>query len=128
MEPERRKNLRRAEDALAWKRFRNLERLVVALVVIQLISGVVSVYLVTQNSQRSNDIQQSRHDNVVRACHQENDHNAAAVLFLSELPQDSGEPKRSPREQADLIQRFANALVGPVVKDCEKYAEEQVGH
>jgi hypothetical protein len=125
MQPERRESLRRAEDALAWKRFQLLERLIYGLIIIQLVTGGMSVYLLSQNSQRTKDIQSSRVDNIFRDCKQQDSRNAAAVLFLTNLPPEPGQRKQTPEERAQLIQKFADALVGPVVKDCGVFAEEQ---
>jgi hypothetical protein len=108
----------------AYERFSDRTRKVlIVLVAIQLVVGGLAVYLLTQNSQRTKDIQASRREGLVRLCRDENAHNAAAVKFIKNLPPPPGQPKPTSK----LIHGFANALVGPVHKDCEAFADQALG-
>jgi hypothetical protein len=68
---------------------------------------------------QSSAIQHSRERAIGEACHEQNTRNVKAYGFLSALPVNDNGPRMSPGERKRLIQKFTDALVGPV-QNCEK--------
>jgi hypothetical protein len=74
-------------------------------------------------------IQEERAAAIRRACDEQNARNATALRYLrgltAEQDQDRDEPRRTPAEQAKLVQDFTDALVGPV-RDCDEVVQRTV--
>jgi hypothetical protein len=68
-------------------------------------------------------IQHSRERAIGEACRQQNARNVAAYGFLNALPVNPNSPRMSPVERRRLIQKFTDALVGPV-QNCEKRVQQ----
>jgi hypothetical protein len=68
-------------------------------------------------------IQHSRERAILEGCQQQNARNVAAYGFLNALPVNRNSPRMTPVERKRLIQKFTDALVGPV-QNCEKRVQQ----
>ena len=86
---------------------------------------LLSVVLFVRASDQQTDINQSRVDNIHRACVEQNNRNRKAYVFLQGLPVNPNGPKLTAEARTKLIHGFTDALVGPK-RDCSAYADSLV--
>lgn len=110
--------------------------LLAAVFVVLLASGVMNIYLLGQNGERSREakalavanrqllatIQQSRRESIRAACEEQNRRNGVAYQFFKALPPSPNQPKRSPAEQEELLRGFTDAVIGRV-RNCDRVVQ-----